>query len=161
MSSTRSARAGFNSLRLLMANVLLWIGILLLLIIVLKLAFGSPTHRRELDHSELMRQIDAKNIQEAKFIRSKNNVEIRATIRNPHEDVKATLTEREIGDLTLLLQANGVAPSFAEEIPRESLGFYGFFLFLILFFAGFFFLVRFEIRRLKRRAVEFELKDVG
>jgi|ERR1700689_4472133 ATP-dependent Zn protease len=161
MSFSRSVRLGFNSLQLLIWNVGFWIGILMIAVVVLKMIFVSPTQRPELGHSELMRQIDAGNIQEAKFIRSKGGVEIRGTIRNPPSDFRTTIAEGEITDLTARLKTKGVATTIADEIPRGSLGYYATFGFVILFFAGFFFLGRFQIKRLKRKALEFKRETVG
>jgi ATP-dependent Zn protease len=161
MSFSRAVRAGFNSLQLLIWNFSFWIGILLVVVVVLKIIFASPTQRREFDHSELLREIDAGNIQEAKFVRSKDGIEIDGAIRNPHGDFKAAIAEREVDDLTARLRAKGVSAPVADEIPRGSLGYYATFGLLILFFAVWFFLVRFQIKRLKRKALEFRNKDVG
>ena len=161
MSLSRSIRVGFNSLQLLILNITFWIGVLAIAVIVLKIVFVSSSEPRRLDHSELMRQIDAGNIQEAKFIRSKSGVEIRGTIRNPPGDFRSAIAEGEIGDLTVRLQTKGVATTIANEIPRGSPGYYATFGFAILFFAGFFVLVRFQIKRLKRRALEFKKEAVG
>jgi hypothetical protein len=88
-------------------------------------------------------------------------VEIRGTIRNPPSDFRTTIAEGEITDLTARLKTKGVATTIADEIPRGSLGYYATFGFVILFFAGFFFLGRFQIKRLKRKALEFKRETVG
>jgi ATP-dependent Zn protease len=144
-----------------MLNIAFWIGVLAVAVIVLKIVLVSPTQRPELGRSELMRQIDAGNIQEAKFVRSKGGVEIRGTIRKPPSDFRKTISEGEIGDLTARLQAKGIAMNVAEEVPRGSLRYYATFGFVILFFAVWFFLVRFQVKRLKRKAVEFKQEAVG
>jgi ATP-dependent Zn protease len=161
MSFSRTARVGFNSLQLLILNFAFWIGVLAIAVIVLKIVFVSPSPRQRLDHSELMRQIDAGNIQEAKFIRSTSGVEIRGTIRNPPGDFKTTIAEGEMGDLTARLQSKGIASSVADEIPRGSSRYYATFGFVIAFFAGWFFLVGFQIKRLKRKALKFKQEAVG
>jgi ATP-dependent Zn protease len=129
-------------------------------VIVMKMILVSPIQRPELSHSELMRQIDAGNIQEANFVRSKGGVEVRGTIRNPPSNFRTTIAEDEIGDLTARLQKKGVAATIANEIPPGSPGYYATFGFVILFFAGFFFLGRFQIKRLKRRALKFQQEAI-
>jgi hypothetical protein len=161
MTFSRVARVGFNSLQLLIFNIAFWIGVLAIAVIVLKIVFVSPSEPRRLDHSELMRQIDAGNIQEAKFIRSKSGVEIRGTIRNSPGDFRSAIAEGEIGDLSARLQVKGIVTSVADEIPRGSARYYATFGFVILFFAGWFFLVRFQIKRLKRRALKFRQEAIG
>jgi hypothetical protein len=108
-----------------------------------------------------MHQIDVGNIQEATFVRSKEGVEIRGTIRNPPGDFRTSIAEGEIADLAARLQTKGVATTTASEIPRGSPGYYATFGLVILFFAGFFLLVRFQIKRLKRKALEFKQEAVG
>src|ERR1700732_3933952 len=132
MSFSRSVRVGFNSLQLLILNMAFWIAVLAIVVIAVKIVFVSPSSPRRLDHSELIRQIDAGNVQEAKFIRSKAGVEIRGTIRNPPGHFRAAIAEGEIGGLTARLQTMGVATSVAEEIPRRSLGYYASFGYIIL-----------------------------
>lgn len=160
MSIWRTIRRGFNSLQLVMWTFTFGVGILLVAVVVLKL-FLPAAPPKQIDHAELLRQLDAGNVEEAHFLRSGNGVEIDGELRNPSENFEARVAEGEIENLQARLRAKGVSATVSNEIPRGSFGYYAAFAFFILFFVAFFLIARFQIRRLRRRGVELKNRGTG
>lgn len=77
-----------------MWTVTLLVGILLVLVVALKLLLPS-TPPKQMEHIELLRQIDAGNIREAHFLRSKRGAEIDGELRNPPTNFDARIAENE------------------------------------------------------------------
>lgn len=158
MSVWRTIRRGLNSLQLVVWTFTFGVAILLLVLVALKLLLPAPPPK-QIDHAELLREIDAGNVEEAHFLRSGNGAEMDGELHNPPENFEVRIPESEIENLQARLRAKGISTTVSNEIPRGSFGYYAAFAFFILFFVAFFLIARFQIRRLRRRGVE--LKNRG
>lgn len=150
MSVWRTIRRGLNALQLAIWTLTFGLMILLVLVVAVKLLLPS-TPPKQIERSELVRQIDAGNVEEARFRLSDGGATIDGKLRNPAIRFEARIAESEVATFTVRLRAKGVPASVGKEIPRGSFEYYTAVVFIILLFIGFFLLAMFRISHFRRR----------
>jgi len=153
MKVFQRVRSLANTVHLVFLKTTLWACALGLLVIVSSWFWGrSPLH--ELSRSELIQQVDRRNVHDAKFLTSKGTVDVYGKLLQPAASFHVSIAKEDVQDLAYRLQQAGVPTTSAEEIPKGSLGYYATIVlgvpFLALFICVWFLLMRRKIGDLQR-----------
>lgn len=160
MSAGSTIRRGINALQLAMWILAFGVLILLVLVVALKLLLPS-TPPKQIEPGELVRQIDAGNVEEARVLRSAGGARIDGELRNPAMHFEAQIAGSEIATFTARLRAKGVPANLGKEIPRGSFEYYTAVILIILLFIGLFLFMVSRISHLRRRGLELKNKEVA
>jgi ATP-dependent Zn protease len=151
MKPSDKALLGFNYFRLVLLRSIFWIGVLTLAVIVLKMTVLRPTPPRELRYDDLVQQIENGNVARVRFLRSTEGTKITGELRNSAGSFSAPISDDQIESMTARLSSKGISAVTVQENGPNSLAFWGVWIFVGLFFLGFFLILKFQIARVNRR----------
>jgi hypothetical protein len=158
MKALRKPRLGLTYVELIFFRFLLWIVVLMLIVVaVRRIRPGPPT--RVMEYGALVNNVDAGKVVSTTFTKLKNGEEIKGQLRTPAESFTTPILSDQIESLITQLRSRSVKTSTASEIPRGSIAYRGAMALALSPVPALLFLLRFQIKRLQRRLVEFRIEE--